>query len=68
MSIELSPLIVWIALWIVNTYSESQVNIFSSNRDISKCQKFLHNDDAKTIAIPRVFTENSQAKKLENKK
>ena len=24
--------------------------------------KFLHNDDTKAIAIPRVFSENSQAK------
>ena len=29
---ELSPLIVCIALWIVNTYSEYQENIFSNNR------------------------------------
>ena len=35
----LSPLIVWIALWIVNTYSKFQVNIFSNNRDITQCQK-----------------------------
>ena len=32
MHFELSPLILWIALWIVNTYSEFQVNIFSNNR------------------------------------
>ena len=37
---ELSPLIVWIAVWIVNTYSKFQVNIFSNNRDIAKCQRF----------------------------
>ena len=36
MHFELSPLIVWIALWIVKTYSEFQVNIFSNNRDIEK--------------------------------
>ena len=59
MHFELSASIVWIALWIVNTYSEFQVNIFSNNRDITKCQ-FLHhddddnNDDAKAIAIPRI--------------
>ena len=33
MHFELAPL-VWIALWIVNTYSEFQVNIFINNRDI----------------------------------
>ena len=37
---ELSSLIAWIALWIVNTYSEFQVNIFSNNRDITKCHSF----------------------------
>ena len=26
-----------------------------------------YNDDAKAIAIPRVFSENSRAKNLENK-
>ena len=60
-----SPLIAWIALWIVNTYSDFQVNIFSNSRDITKCQKFLHDtdpDDAKAIAIPQVFSENSRAK------
>ena len=41
MHFELSPLIVWIALWIVKKYSEFQVySIFSNNRDISKCQSF----------------------------
>ena len=30
-------LIVLIALWILNTYSEFQDNIFSNNRDIRKC-------------------------------
>ena len=33
MHFELSPLIVWIALWIVNINSKLQVNI-SNNRDI----------------------------------
>ena len=28
MHFELSPLIVWIAVWLVNAYSEFQVNIF----------------------------------------
>ena len=64
MQFELSLLMVWIALQMVNTYSEFQVNI----RDITKCQSFCtttttpDNDDAKAIAIPRVFTENSRAK------
>ena len=41
MHFELSPLIVWIALWIVNTYSEFQVYIFGNDRDITKCQSFV---------------------------
>ena len=58
MHFEWSPFIVWIALSIVDTYPKFQVNIFSNNRDITKCPKFLHsdddnnNDDAKAIAIP----------------
>ena len=36
----LSPLLVWVFLLIVNNYSEFQVNIFSNNRDIRKCQNF----------------------------
>ena len=52
MLFELSPLIVWIALWIEKTYSEFQVNIFSNNRDITKCQKCskskkVHNSEKK---------------------
>ena len=45
--------------WIVNTYSMFKVDIFSNNRNITKCQ-FLHHhdDDAKATAIP----ENSRAK------
>ena len=31
---ELSTLLVWVPLLIVNNYSEFQVNIFSNNRDI----------------------------------
>ena len=38
--LELSPLIVWIALWIVNTYFKFQVNTFCHNIDITKCQSF----------------------------
>ena len=44
MHFELSPLIIWIALWIVNTYSKFQVNIFSNKRNITKCQ-FSHPDE-----------------------
>ena len=36
----LPPLLVWVPLLIVNNYSEFQVNIFSNNRDIRKCQSF----------------------------
>ena len=66
MYFEWSPLIVWIALWMVNTYSKYQVNIFSNNRDITKCHSFCmtmttdnDNDDVKAIPIPWVFSENS---------
>ena len=62
MHFELSPLIVWIALWIEKIYSEFQVSIFSNNRDITKCQSFCPPDAAKAIAIPQVFSENSLAK------
>ena len=56
-------LVVWIALWIVSTHSKFQVNVSSNNTDITKCQ-FLHdNSNGKAIAIPRVFSENSRAKK-----
>ena len=36
----LPPLLVWVPLLIVNNYSEFQVNIFSNNGDIRKCQRF----------------------------
>ena len=69
MHFELSPSIIWIALWKMNTYSQLQVNIFSNNRDITKCQSFStitttapNNDDPKAIAIPLVFSENTRAK------
>ena len=35
MHFELSPLIVWIALSLVNTFSKFELNIFSNNRDIN---------------------------------
>ena len=40
MHFELSPLIAWIAFWIVNTNFEFQENIFSTSRDITKCLSF----------------------------
>ena len=52
---KLSPLMIWIALWIVNKYSEFTVNIFSNIRDITKCLSFLHDDDANAIEISRDF-------------
>ena len=36
----LPHLLVQVPLLIVNNYSEFQVNIFSNNRDIRKCQSF----------------------------
>ena len=36
----LPPLLVWVPRLIVNNYSEFQVNIYSNNRDIRKCQSF----------------------------
>ena len=36
----LPPLLVWVPLLIVNNYFEFQINIFSNNRDIRKCQSF----------------------------
>ena len=37
--------------------------MFSSGRDMTKCQ-FLHDNDenAKAIAIPQIFSENSRDK------
>ena len=56
MHFELSPMIVWIALWIVNAHSVQQVNIFSNKlRNVNNDD----NNDAKAIVIPRVFSENS---------
>ena len=68
MNLELSPLFLHNPLFIVSTYFEFQACMFSNGRDMTKCQ-FLHhddnNDDAMAIAIPRVFSVKSQAKKLE---
>ena len=58
MHFELSPLIVWIAPLVVKTYSEFQENILGNKRNIPKCQFFHNDNDAKTIAIPWVFSES----------
>ena len=43
MHFELSPFIVWIALWVVNTYSLFPVNIFSNNSErYYRMSKLLH--------------------------
>ena len=52
--VELSPLIVWSASWIVNTYSEFQANIFSNNRDTSKCQSFCTTTTSTQMTMPRL--------------
>ena len=62
MNLELSPLFVHIALFVVNIYFEFQVYMFSNGRDMTKGHSFLHEDDAKAIAISWVFSENSRAK------
>ena len=62
---ELSPLIVFIALWKMNTCSEFQVNIFSNNRGTSKFWREDDGNDAtKAIARPRLFSENSRTKNI----
>ena len=69
MHFELSPLIVWIVIWMVNTHSEFQVNIFINNR-YYKMSQFLHHDDdnadAKAVEIPLVFKENSRGYNQKN--
>ena len=72
MNLELSPLFVQIPLFILNIYFEFQVYMFSNGRDMTKCHSFCitttttttDNYDAKTIAIPWVFSENCRAKNL----
>ena len=62
MNLEISPLFVHVPFFIVNLQFEFLVHMFSNGRDMTKCQ-FLHNDDdAKAIAILRVFSENRRAK------
>ena len=64
----LPPLLVRVPLLIVNNYSEFQVNIFSNNRDIRKCQSFR---TPMTPTMPglgqylNIFFENSRAKNWE---
>ena len=62
MHFELSPLIVWIALWIVIAYSKFEVNIFSNYKMSYNDDDADDNDDAMAITIPRVFSENSRTK------
>ena len=54
----LPPLLVWVPLLIVNNYSEFQVNIFSNNRDIRKCQSFCRPppplDGVTKCALPEI--------------
>ena len=44
------------SIFIVNIYFK-----FSNGRDMTKCYRFLHDDD-KAVAIPQVFSENSRAR------
>ena len=59
MHFKLSPLIVWIALWIMNAFSEFQVNVVSNNGDDDND---ADDDDLKAIAIPRVFPKTAELK------
>ena len=69
----LPPLLVWVSLLIVNNYSEFQVNIFSNNRDIRKCQSFCTTTTTPPTTTPgllqyfNVFSENSRANNAQNK-
>ena len=69
MHFEFPPLTVPIALQTMNTYFELRVNIFNNKRDLTKCHSFCimktGNSNTIAIAIPRVFSENSQAKKYD---
>ena len=60
------------ASWELHQYYTSTLDIehilrvsskYQNNKDITKCQKFLHDPGvAKAIAIPWLFSENSRAK------
>ena len=64
MLFELSPLIVWVALWIVNIrYSKFQVNIFSNNRGMTKCQFVWQRQCQSYSNNSSFFSENGQAEK-----
>ena len=58
----LPPLLIWVPHLIVNNYSEFQVNIFSNNRDIRKCQCFHRPTPPGLRQYLIVFFENSRAK------
>ena len=62
----LPPLLEWIPLLIVNNFSEFQVNIFSNNRDIRKCQSFrtVQQPPPGLLQYLNVFLENSRAKNV----
>ena len=51
--IEMSPLIVWIALRIVNTYSRVSSKYLHNKRDITKCQSFC--TMTTTTKMPRLY-------------
>ena len=55
MHFELSTLIAWISPWIVNIYSKFQVNIFSYNRDVTKCQSFSMTTTTLIRRTPRLW-------------
>ena len=61
MHFELSPLIVWIALWIVNTYTEFQVNIFSITEILQNVEVFVQQWQ-QGYRNTSGFSENSHAK------
>ena len=61
MHIEWSPFMLWIPFWIVNTYSKFQVNIFSNNTYITKCQVF-------SKSKKRDNSEKNKKKKKKKKK
>ena len=70
MNLEFSSSFFQIPHFIVNIHFEFQACILSNGRDMTKCQFFIDDDDniddAKAIAIPWVFSENSRGKNLEN--
>ena len=64
---ELPALLVWVPLLIVHNLSDFQVNIFSNNRDIRKCQSFCTMTTTTTTGLWQyldIFFENSRAKNV----